>query len=141
MFLARLHSDDRFYAVKAIKKSQVQLRHTALNQVITEREILAACDNPFIVKLYSAFQDVNYFYFCLEYVQSGDLSYYLKKLQKFSLEQTRFVAAQIVLGLEYLHESINIIHRDLKPENVLIDSQGFIKLTDFGLSKSKFYLT
>ena len=41
------------------------------------------------------------------------------------------------MGLEYLHENMNIIHRDLKPENILIDEDGHVKLTDFGLSKSK----
>lgn len=96
-----------------------------------------ACKSPFVVKLYSAFQDDTHFFFCLEYVPAGNLGFYIKLLKKLNLEQARFIAAQIVLGLEYLHESINIIHRDLKPENVLIDEKGNVKLSDFGLSKSR----
>lgn len=137
MFLARNRETDQLVALKAIVKSQLQLRHTALNQVLTEREILTACKNPFIVKLQSAFQDDCHFFFCLEYVQGGNLGLYLRLLKKLSLEQVKFLAAQMVLGLQYLHETIKIIHRDLKPENVLIDVTGNVKLSDFGLSKSR----
>ena len=52
----------------------------------------------------------------------------------FSLEQTAFYAAEVVLAIEYLHKELNIIYRDLKPENILIGKNGHIKLTDFGLS-------
>lgn len=141
VFLAKHKETDQFFAVKAIFKSQLQVRHTALDQVLTEREILSTCKSPHVVKLYSAFQDETHFYFCLEFVQAGNLGFYLKLLRKFTLEQARFVAAQIVLGLEYLHNSIHIIHRDLKPENVLVDENGYVKLSDFGLSKSNPALT
>ena len=139
VYLVQYKYNNRYYAIKAIKKTMMHVRHTALNQVLTERNILANCKSPFVVKLISAFQSLDYFYFCLEYVPGGNLSYYLRKLRHFSLETVRFYAAQILLGLQYLHEDINIIHRDLKPENILIDIKGNIKLTDFGLSKSSIF--
>jgi serine/threonine protein kinase len=70
----------------------------------------------------------------LEYCPGGELFGLLSKKSRFSEEQTKFYAAQIVMALEYLHER-DIIYRDLKPENVLIDAEGYIRLTDFGLSK------
>lgn len=64
----------------------------------------------------------------------GELFFHLKKQKRFSEEITQFYAAEILLGLEYLHSN-NIIYRDLKPENVLLDGEGHVRLTDFGLSK------
>lgn len=64
----------------------------------------------------------------------GELFFHLKRAVKFNEQQAKFYAAEIILALEYLH-SRNIVYRDLKPENVLLDMNGHIKLTDFGLSK------
>ena len=104
---------------------------------MTEREILMRSEHPFIVKLRNAFQDDNRLYYCIDYVPGGELYTYMQKEKKFTLEAARFYAVEVLLALEYLHNELNIIYRDLKPENILIDSTGHIKLTDFGLSKSK----
>ena len=53
---------------------------------------------------------------------------------KFSEDKTRFYASEIICALEYLHNN-EIIYRDLKPENILLDSDGHLRLVDFGLSK------
>jgi serine/threonine protein kinase len=73
-------------------------------------------------------------YFALEYCPGGELFNLLQKKRQFSEEHARFYVAQIILALEHLHK-LDIIYRDLKPENVLIDEVGYIRLTDFGLSK------
>jgi serine/threonine protein kinase len=64
----------------------------------------------------------------------GELSFHLKS-GKLSEEHTKFYAAEMILALEHLH-SLGIIYRDLKPENILIETDGHLKLTDFGLSKT-----
>lgn len=70
----------------------------------------------------------------LDYVNGGDLFYHLRKKIHFTEKEARFYGAELVLALDYLH-SKGFIYRDLKPENILIDSDGHVKLTDFGLSK------
>lgn len=135
VFLARYLYNDQFYAVKVIKKRQITVRHTSLKQILTERQILACCESKFIVQMFASFQNDNNFYFVLEYVSAGNLSNYLRKMKRFSIELVKFCVGEILLGLQYLHEEIHVIHRDLKPENILLDKDGHLKLTDFALAK------
>lgn len=135
VYLARYLYNDQFYAIKVIKRKQIQVLHTSLKNVATERHILSNCESKFVIKLFTSFHDSKNHYFVLEFVSAGNLSNYLRKMKHFNLEQTRFLVAEIVLGLQYLHEVIRVIHRDLKPENILIDENGHIKLTDFALAK------
>ena len=72
----------------------------------------------------------------MEFVNGGELFFHLKQVKGgFDEDRARFYAAEICLALEYLHKS-GVVYRDLKPENVLVDNEGHIRLTDFGLSKS-----
>jgi serine/threonine protein kinase len=96
--------------------------------------ILEQLDHPFIVKLYSAFQDARNLYMNLEFVVGGELFTFLSTYQNFTVDIARFFAAEIVCVLEYLHAR-KIVYRDLKPENVLIDQHGHIKICDFGFAK------
>ena len=70
----------------------------------------------------------------MEFAQGGELFFHLHKEKYFEEEKVRFYVAELILALEYLHTQ-NMIYRDLKPENILLDSDGHIKLADFGLSK------
>jgi len=70
----------------------------------------------------------------LEYCPGGELFFYLSQIGRFKQDAARFYASNILLALQHLH-SKNILYRDLKPENVLVGADGYIKLTDFGLSK------
>jgi serine/threonine protein kinase len=97
--------------------------------------ILEKLNHPFIVKLHYAFQTPEKLYFVIDFLNGGELFWHLRKETRFSEDRTRFYAAEIVLALECLHKN-GVIYRDLKPENVLLDKDGHIKLTDFGLSKT-----
>ena len=70
----------------------------------------------------------------MEYCPCGDIGDILKKERRFGEEVARIYISEIILALEYLH-SKGIIYRDLKPDNIILDEQGHVKLTDFGLSK------
>ena len=102
--------------------------------IILYIRILEKIDHPFIVNLRYAFQTQKKLYMVLEYVCGGDLFQHLSLVEVLSEERARFYAAEIYLALAFLH-SHSIVYRDLKPENVLIDLEGHVKLTDFGLAK------
>eukprot|EP01084_Bolivina_argentea_P278345 475458_1 len=89
---------------------------------------------PFIINLYYVLTDKTNIYLIYDYIAGGDLKYHLNHLQKFTVAQSKFYAAQILLALKYIH-SKGIIYRDLKLENVLLNKNGYIKLCDFTLEK------
>ena len=91
-------------------------------------------DHPFVVKLHYAFQTPEKLFFVVDFLNGGALFFHLRKNIKFSESRARFYASEIILALECLH-SHGIIYRDLKPENIILDSDGHLKITDFGLSK------
>lgn len=121
------------FALKILPKAKIvqkkQVEHT-----LNERTILNAVSFPFIVQMPFSFKDNANLYMVLEYAKGGEMFSHLRRLRKFSEPLSQFYASQIVLILEYLHH-LNIVYRDLKPENLLIDTQGYIKLTDFGFAK------
>lgn len=107
----------------------------SIENAMSERDVLMKSHHPFVVKLKYSFQDSSCIYFVMDYVAGGQLFDYLKKKGKFDIQATRFYAAEVLLGLQHLHDDLATIYRDLKPENILMELSGHVKLTDFGLSK------
>ena len=88
------------------------------------------------MQLRYALQTQDKLYFIMEFLNGGELFFHLSREHRFSEARTAFYAAEILLGIECLHER-GIMYRDLKPENVMLDWEGHVKLTDFGLSKKE----
>ncbi|XP_037280274.2 serine/threonine-protein kinase warts [Rhipicephalus microplus] len=129
--LVRKHDTNQLYAMKTLSKEDV-LKRNQVAHVKAERDILAEADNEWVVKLYYSFQDERNLYFVMDYIPGGDLMSLLIRLGVFEEHLARFYIAELVLALESVHK-LGFIHRDIKPDNVLIDRDGHIKLTDFGL--------
>lgn len=104
-------------------------------RTLNEKQILGIVHHPNIVKLYYAFQDNNKLYLILEYLQGGELFHHLSMEKFMSEKNAAYYLAQCSLALHYLHTKVKVIYRDLKPENCMLNSQGHLVLTDFGLSK------
>jgi len=133
--LAKKSSSGDYFALKIIDKKKT-IEKAQEEFIRSELSIMRSLNNDFVVKLYYSFLNENYWFFVMEYVNGGDLENLLQNCGPIEERYSRLYVAEIILALEYLH-SKNILHRDLKPANILIDSSGHLKLTDFGLSKSK----
>ncbi|KAG6925063.1 large tumor suppressor kinase 2 [Chelydra serpentina] len=119
------------YAMKTLRKKDV-LNRNQVAHVKAERDILAEADNEWVVKLYYSFQDKENLYFVMDYIPGGDMMSLLIRMEVFPEHLARFYIAELTLAIESVHK-MGFIHRDIKPDNILIDLDGHIKLTDFGL--------
>ncbi|XP_014468386.1 PREDICTED: serine/threonine-protein kinase Warts [Dinoponera quadriceps] len=129
--LVRKIDTNQFYAMKTLRKADV-LNRNQVAHVKAERDILAEADNEWVVKLYYSFQDKDNLYFVMDYIPGGDLMSLLIKFGIFKEPLARFYIAELTCAVESVHK-MGFIHRDIKPDNILIDRDGHIKLTDFGL--------
>ncbi|KAJ3413706.1 serine/threonine protein kinase psk1 [Chytridiales sp. JEL 0842] len=152
VFLVKKKNTSKFYAMKVLRKASIILHTKTAEHTQNERSILERIQHPFIVKLWYAFQTPHKLYLilglyhyltsslpyltveCIGYAPGGELFTHLANERMFSEDVAAFYIGELLLALEHLH-SLGIIYRDLKPENVLLDKDGHILLTDFGLSK------
>nr|AML76713.1 putative LOV domain-containing protein [Moringa oleifera] len=132
--LVELKGTGELYAMKAMEKS-VMLNRNKVHRACIEREIISLLDHPFLPTLYTSFQTSTHVCLITDFCPGGELFALLDRqpMKIFKEESARFYAAEVVVGLEYLH-CLGIIYRDLKPENILLQKDGHIVLTDFDLS-------
>ncbi|KAL2810691.1 kinase-like domain-containing protein [Aspergillus granulosus] len=136
VLLVRHALTGKLYAQKQFKKASITVHKKLVEQTKTERMILESVNrHPFVVKLFYAFQDHQKLYLILEYAQGGELFHHLAMERMFDEDSAAFYMAEMVLALEHLHQNVGVVYRDLKPENCLLDHEGHLLLTDFGLSK------
>ncbi|KAM3143747.1 hypothetical protein pb186bvf_004243 [Paramecium bursaria] len=131
--LCRNKKTQEVVAVKKMKKSEMLYKNQVCH-VRAERDLLAASDNLWIVELKCSFQDEKYLYLVMEYLPGGDLMTLLMKKDIFTEKEAQFYMAESIMAVDSVHK-LKYIHRDLKPDNILLQSDGHIKLSDFGLCK------
>ncbi|KAK3814763.1 MAG: kinase-like protein, partial [Linnemannia gamsii] len=135
VFLARKSDTNELCALKRMSKKRLHLQDE-VQHILTERDVLTSTKSEWHVKLLYSFQDTEYVYLAMEFVQGGDVRTMLTARGVLKEEDTRLYFAEMVMAIDALHQQ-GYIHRDLKPENFLIDHGGHVKLTDFGLSKGQ----
>merc|ERR1719204_65638 len=134
VLMVELKNTRRIYAMKVIKKEMVT-DDEDIDWVQTEKHVFETASNhPFLVGLHSCFQTNSRLFFVIEFVRGGDLMFHMQRQRRLPEEHARFYSAEISLALNFLHER-GIIYRDLKLDNVLLDHEGHIKLTDYGMCK------
>jgi len=129
----RYKETGQIFAMKVLNKAHI-VEHNEVEHTKSELHILQSLHHPFLMNLHFSFQTEDNLYFILDFVNGGELFFHLQQEKRFSIERTRFYAAEILLALEHLHDA-GIVYRDLKPENLLLQRDGHICMTDFGLCK------
>ena len=152
VLLVRDPRDSKTYSLKQIAKNNV-IQNGQQQHIMNERSVLALISktdkdrekkrkkgkkkrpkNTFCCQLFGLYQDHFYLYFLMEPLLGGELFTLLRHNKKFSEKVARFYLSCIILAFDHLH-SLNIIYRDIKPENIMLSSNGYVKLVDFGLAK------
>lgn len=157
VFLAKKRATGDYFAIKVLKKADMIAKNQITNVKAERMILMKQAESPFVAKLYFTFQSKENLYLVMEYLNGGDCAALIKSLGSLPEEWAKNYIAEVVLGLEYLHQQ-GVVHRyvinfnitmfiltgilntafndsDLKPDNLLIDQHGHLKLTDFGLSR------
>ncbi|XP_064424984.1 ribosomal protein S6 kinase beta-1 [Latimeria chalumnae] len=128
----------KIFAMKVLKKAMIVRNAKDTAHTKAERNILEEVKHSFIVDLIYAFQTGGKLYLILEYLSGGELFMQLEREGIFMEDTACFYLAEISMALGHLHQN-GIIYRDLKPENIMLNHQGHVKLTDFGLCKESIH--
>ncbi|PKA46759.1 CBL-interacting protein kinase 24 [Apostasia shenzhenica] len=119
-------------AMKVLAKSTI-LKHKMVNQIKREISIMKMLRHPHIVSLHEVLASTTKIFIILEFVTGGELFDKIVDQGKLPENETRRYFQQLIDAVDYCHTE-GVYHRDLKPENLLLDSQGSLKISDFGLS-------
>eukprot|EP00808_Paulinella_micropora_P009450 g6150.t1 len=132
--LVKGKKDHRTYALKTVSKALI-VETGQQGHILSEKKTMEVLKHPFIIELCGTFKDHSRLFFLLEPCLGGDLFSVLREKTLFDEDASRFYSSCVISAFEYMH-SKNIIYRDLKPENLLIDKEGYLKVTDFGFAKN-----
>ncbi|VDM39985.1 unnamed protein product [Toxocara canis] len=126
----------KMYAMKCLDKKRIKMKQgetLALNERIMLSLVSTGQDCPFIVCMTYAFQSPDKLCFILDLMNGGDLHYHLSQHGVFTESEMMFYAAEVILGLEHMHNR-SVVYRDLKPANILLDENGHARVSDLGLA-------
>lgn len=134
-FVNLIRLNNRLYALKSIKKDQINYQSSVVKYVGFEKENLSLVQSPFILGLEDCLSDAQYFHFVTEFIQGQSLEKIINsKDSKLDIDTCLFYTANLIVMLESLKLK-SVVHRDIKPSNIMIQTNGYLKLIDFGVSK------
>ncbi|KAL6304320.1 kinase [Sparassis latifolia] len=120
--------------IMAKKIVLIDAKPSVRKQILRELQIMHDCNSNYIISFYGAFISDPNICICMEFMDKGSLDGIYKKIGPIDIEVVGKVALAVLEGLTYLYDVHRIIHRDIKPSNILFNSQGQIKICDFGVS-------
>ncbi|XP_047372802.1 serine/threonine-protein kinase MRCK gamma isoform X1 [Sciurus carolinensis] len=129
--VVRQRDSGQVFAMKMLHKWEM-LKRAETACFREERDVLVKGDSRWVTALHYAFQDEEYLYLVMDYYAGGDLLTLLSRFEdRLPPELAQFYLAEMVLAIHSLHQ-LGYVHRDVKPDNVLLDTNGHIRLADFG---------
>ena len=130
-----VHNKKNIYAIKAISRKSVEREKILAKYFVNERKIMLSLDHPFIIKMVKSMKNKCFCFLLIEFINGTNLDEYLShRDNKQNIYETQFYIGSMLLMLEYLQKKY-IAHRDIKPSNIMIDSNGYLKMIDFGTAK------
>ncbi|KAH9936399.1 kinase [Fomitopsis serialis] len=120
--------------IMAKKIVLIDAKPSVRKQILRELQIMHDCNSGYIISFYGAFISDPNICICMEFMDKGSLDAIYKKIGAIDIDVVAKVALAVLEGLTYLYDVHRIIHRDIKPSNILFNSQGQIKICDFGVS-------
>ena len=130
-----VHNKKNIYAIKAISRKSVEREKILAKYFVNERKIMLSLDHPFIIKMVKSMKNKHFCFLLIEFVNGTNLDQYLSRREaKQNIYETQFYIGSMLLMLDYLQKKF-IAHRDIKPSNIMIDSNGYLKMIDFGTAK------
>ncbi|EIN12812.1 Pkinase-domain-containing protein [Punctularia strigosozonata HHB-11173 SS5] len=120
--------------IMAKKIVLIDAKPAVRKQILRELQIMHDCHSPYIISFYGAYLADPNICICMEAMDKGSLDGIYKKIGAIDIEVVAKVALAVLEGLTYLYDVHRIIHRDIKPSNILFNSQGQVKICDFGVS-------
>lgn len=133
VYLVENKNTGKLHAMKSIRKDKI-IDYDKVESTKLEEHILANSEHPNIVGLDYVFTTEIRIYFIMNFIRGGELFKHIIDWKRFDEDRAKFYAIQIALAIGHLH-SWDIVYRDLKPENILLGEDGYVYLTDFGLSR------
>ena len=119
-------------AIKILDKSHV-LKHKMIEQLKKEISAMKLINHPNVVRIFEVMASKTKIYIVLELVNGGELFDKIARYGRLKEDEARSYFQQLINAVDYCH-SRGVYHRDLKPENLLLDSNGVLKVSDYGLS-------
>lgn len=132
--LCRKRDSGEIFALKQMSKKEMVYKNQ-VHHVRAEKDALSQAKDDWVIGLHYSFQDDNFLYMVMDYLPGGDLMTHLMRKDTFDENECRFYIAELVEAVDYIHSNLHYIHRDIKPDNIVFDTEGHIRLLDFGLCK------